>query len=150
VAWGALNGTYLVVSIASERLRRATVVLSGLRHVPLLHNALRRLWTFHLIVVSWVFFRAASLHDALGVFRAIGTNRPGRALAFESIGGRTMVVMAVGSLIVVELLQSRVNLRGFISSRPIIIKWPAYVAFVMVLLLLGNFASNQRFIYFQF
>jgi len=73
VAWGALHGSYLVVEHAvrarrsggekaAERPRAETPVLADLAHVAL---------TFVLVVVAWVFFRAASMHDAFVVLRAM-------------------------------------------------------------------------------
>jgi len=122
----------------------------SINRLPLLHSTFRRLVTFHLILMSWVFFRAASVTDALSALHAVFTNRAGRALTFESMGGRTVVVMAVASLVVCEVLQAKVGLRRFVSATPWAIRWPAYVAFVLMILLLGDFTSEQQFIYFQF
>jgi D-alanyl-lipoteichoic acid acyltransferase DltB (MBOAT superfamily) len=150
VIWGALNGVYLVASILSASVRQSLVKLSGIGRAPFLHSMLRRLVTFHLILLSWVFFRAASLNDAMVALHGIVTNRPGRELSLESLGGRTMVLMAVGALVTCELFQSRVSIRAYISGMPAVQRWPAYVAMVVILLMLGDFASEQRFIYFQF
>jgi D-alanyl-lipoteichoic acid acyltransferase DltB (MBOAT superfamily) len=150
VIWGALNGLYLIASIVSAPVRASLVRLSGLDRLPLLHSTFRRLVTFHLILASWVFFRAVSVRDALSSLHAVFTNRAGRALTFDSMGGRTVVVMAVASLIVCEVLQSTGSLRGFVSTTTWAIRWPAYVAFILMILLLGDFTSEQQFIYFQF
>jgi alginate O-acetyltransferase complex protein AlgI len=150
VIWGALNGAYLVTAIVTANVRTALVELSGLKRLPLLHRTIKRLITFHLILVSWVFFRAASVTDAIAALQAIVSNRAGAVLSFDSMGGRTIVVMAIGSLMVCEVLQSNINIRAFMSRRPWAIRWPAYVAFVLMLLLLGDFTSEQQFIYFQF
>ena len=150
VFWGALNGAYLVGSTVFAGARRSLVSWSGVDRVPLLHATLNRVWTFHLIVISWIFFRASSLTDAIGVLHAIVTNRPGRSAVFENPGGKTVIVLILATLMVCEMLQSRLNLREFIASRPAIVRWPVYVASVFALLLLGDFTSKQQFIYFQF
>jgi D-alanyl-lipoteichoic acid acyltransferase DltB (MBOAT superfamily) len=150
VVWGALNGLYLVTSVAFGGVRRSMVGLSGLARVPWLHAFVRWAITFHLIVLSWIFFRASSMGDALTTLRAIVSNAPGLALPYDIMGGRTAVVIAIGMLVVPEVLQSRIGIRDFISGRPAFARWPAYVALVMMFLLLGNFASPQQFIYFQF
>jgi alginate O-acetyltransferase complex protein AlgI len=150
VIWGALNGAYLVASIASVGARRSLIRLSGLQRVPFVHNALRLFLTFHLILISWVFFRAASVEHAMTMLHAIATARPGLGLPFESIGGRTIVVISILSLIVCESLQARIDIRAWISSRPAIVRWPTYVTLALIFLMLGDFASEQRFIYFQF
>jgi alginate O-acetyltransferase complex protein AlgI len=150
VIWGALNGAYVVASHASVKIRQAMVAWSGLDRLPGVHAVITGLVTFHLVVAAWVFFRAESIGDALFAFRAIGTNRPGLELSWDSIGGATRVTMSVTALIAGDVLQSRTHLRALISSQSVAIRWPAYVVIVVGFLLLGNFGSDQRFIYFQF
>jgi D-alanyl-lipoteichoic acid acyltransferase DltB (MBOAT superfamily) len=150
VVWGALNGAYVVASHASEKFRARIVALSGLDRVPRVHAVIAGLVTFHLVVAAWVFFRAESIADAIFALWAIATHRPGLELSLDSIGGATRVAMSVAALMAVEILQSRINLRGLISSQPVAIRWPAYIVLVVSFLLLGNFGSDQRFIYFQF
>jgi D-alanyl-lipoteichoic acid acyltransferase DltB (MBOAT superfamily) len=150
VFWGALNGIYLVGSIISSGARQFLLALSGLDRIPSLHRVFRVTLTFHLILISWVFFRASSLTDAMVALYAMATNRAGRGALFENTGGKTAVVLALGLLFVCEVAQSRLNLRAFVARRPAIIRWPVYVASLIMLLLLGDFTSEQRFIYFQF
>jgi len=150
VVWGALHGTYLVASLLFARARGALVALSGLDRVPYVHQTLRRVVTFHLVLISWVFFRAASFSDATSALKAVLTNRAGQSFSFELLGGRTLVALSVGALVMCELLQSRISMRDFISRRPAIVRWPVYVSLVLMLLMLGDFTSEQSFIYFQF
>jgi D-alanyl-lipoteichoic acid acyltransferase DltB (MBOAT superfamily) len=150
VIWGALNGVYLVTSILSTTLRASLVTLSGLDRLPILHSMVKRLVTFHLILLSWMFFRAGTVTEAVAALHAVVTNRPGQIISFESLGGRTIVVMSIAALVVCELLQSRLEIRAFLANRRWTVRWPAYVAFMLMLLLLGDFAAQQQFIYFQF
>jgi alginate O-acetyltransferase complex protein AlgI len=150
VAWGALNGAYVIASHASVNLRERIVALSGLDRVPRVHAVIAGLMTFHLVLAAWVFFRAESIADALFAFRAIATHRPGLELSWDSIGGATRVALSVAALGAVDVLQSRIGLRGLISSQSLAIRWPAYVVLIVGFLVLGNFGADQRFIYFQF
>ncbi len=66
--WGAFHGLYLA-------FERSLARLFGVRENtpppttfwPVL---LRRLWVFHWVCVSWIFFRCVSLHNALDYFRS--------------------------------------------------------------------------------
>jgi hypothetical protein len=118
--------------------------------VPILHRTFSRLFTFHLVLLSWIFFRAANLSQAIVVLRAIVTNHTGRALSLDVMGGRTMLILCIGSLVACELMQSRIRLRAAIARSAVMIRWPVYVGSVLFLLLLGDFVSKQQFIYFQF
>src|SRR5579859_6537254 len=66
VVWGALHGAVLSV----ERLifGKSTVVveLRGTRKLA------RQLLTFHIVCLSWIFFRAESVSDAFRMIRSLG------------------------------------------------------------------------------
>ena len=64
----------------------------------------------------------------------------------------TRAVIALAAIVFLEsvhLLQRRQGLRAFLSARPGWVRWPAYAAMVLLVLLLGKFKA-QSFIYFQF
>jgi len=69
VAWGALHGTYLVVEHAL-RARRPSQTKDSAR-APLGRELAQIALTFVLVLVAWVFFRAASVADAFAVLRAM-------------------------------------------------------------------------------
>src|SRR3990172_9381100 len=74
LVWGALNGSYQWAGLATRPLwRRVGEWLPRTsRSVPLL--VLRVLLTFHLIAITWVFFRAKTLGDAWLILKKIGLN----------------------------------------------------------------------------
>lgn len=74
VAFGAVHG----VAMASERWRRVRRRARGLpppAATPV-RQALRRVATFHVVCLGWVFFAAGSVGDALDVLRGIATRWP--------------------------------------------------------------------------
>ena len=73
LVWGALNGAYQIAGLASRPLW--TRIGARLPRVAASWPwiTLRALLTFHLIAISWVFFRAKSLGDAWLILRKIGT-----------------------------------------------------------------------------
>jgi len=74
VAWGALHGTYLVVehALRSKRAKNEKATeADGIRRGPIGADLLHVAFTFVLVCIAWVFFRAASVHDALVVLRAM-------------------------------------------------------------------------------
>ncbi len=63
--WGALHGTYILLSNASNNIRARFVEATGLINFPNIHKVLKVSATFSLISFAWIFFRANSLSDAL-------------------------------------------------------------------------------------
>jgi alginate O-acetyltransferase complex protein AlgI len=146
VLWGALNGLYLVSSLLTVRLRHAALRLTGLGEFPWVHKAFAIFCTFHLILLSWVFFRADSVRSAANILLRIGTQQGGLAFP-ESLGGISLVILV---LLVAELIQSRVNVVKTVTDSPRVLRWAFYVAAMSALIMFGRFQVEQPFIYFQF
>ncbi|MFZ5859010.1 MAG: MBOAT family O-acyltransferase [Chloroflexota bacterium] len=73
IIWGALHGTYFVLSALTESARARLASLLGLGGWPRLRAALSMLTTFALVSFAWIFFRAASLSDALYISGHLAT-----------------------------------------------------------------------------
>lgn len=76
IVWGALHGTYFILSALTESLRARLASLLGLGGWPRLRAALSTLTTFALVTFAWIFFRAASLADALYITRHLVSGWP--------------------------------------------------------------------------
>ncbi|MGH7782382.1 MAG: MBOAT family O-acyltransferase [Candidatus Binatia bacterium] len=146
VIWGALNGLYLVSSILTTKSRQAALRASGLGRLPGVHRAFGIFCTFHLILLSWVFFRADSAERAFSILSRIATRQGGLSFpdSRAEIGGVLIVFL------VAELLQSRGNVLKTVTNFPPVWRWAFYTAAMSVLILLGQFQAKQQFIYFQF
>ena len=139
VVWGAIHA----VALSVERLASAYWQPLGFR--PALVSTMRWLTTFHVICLSWVFFRAESFGQAFALL--------GRLTA----GGESIPLVSAGLLLIVglilaaqfvppaapEILRSRFGLSG-----------PGFqiIALVLVLTAIDAFGPDgvAPFIYFQF
>ena len=66
VVWGGLHGTYLVVEHAVRGGRKQSEQRPGI-----MRDLAQVVLTFLLVLVAWVFFRAATLADAMALLRAM-------------------------------------------------------------------------------
>jgi alginate O-acetyltransferase complex protein AlgI len=144
--WGALNGIYVAASmLARGRLRPQRL------HDPA-GGALRRFATFHLILVTWVFFRAATIADATTILSRIGTSL-GRmpALLAARLGTAEILIslLLIAALIAVEWLDEKRPVWDRLAARPVPVRWAAYYAIVVCLVVLGAW-NQQQFVYMQF
>jgi len=151
VVWGALHGTLLIVSHLSSGWRQRLVEKVGLMRRPLLHRWWRIFVTFHLVVGAFVVFRAASLADAWRVFAGIGRLQlsPGSLNAVVGSWNFLLAIFWVIALEIVETLHDRFDLRRVLARRGVVVRYLAYLALVLVILLFGVF-EEVEFIYFQF
>ena len=102
------------------------------------------------VTVAWVFFRAASVNDALYVLGHLFGGHGDSLFAHQSrrelgIGGLAAMVVAA-----VDWLQARGGAGGLLARQPAGVRWMVYYALGYGILLLGAFNSSAQFIYFQF
>jgi alginate O-acetyltransferase complex protein AlgI len=150
VVWGGLNGLYQVVSVMTRRLREK---VSGTLRVPEgLANALSVVVTFHLILVTWVFFRAASIADAMTVLSRVGSSAAALPAMLQARLVTTDVLFGIALVLVllaVEVLDERKPLWDRLAARPMVVRWTVYYAVIVALLVFGSW-QLQNFVYMQF
>lgn len=67
VAWGALHGSYLIAALLLQKKRARAVKALGLDRYPRLLKVINIAFTFTLVCVSYIFFRANTLADGFYV-----------------------------------------------------------------------------------
>lgn len=152
LVWGALNGAYQWAGLATRGLwRRLGAMLPRVAASAWL-RALRILLTFHLILVSWIFFRADTVEQALVVIRRIWAALPGLpALVplYPFTADHALGAALIALLIAVEALDERRPIRDRLAAAPVVLRWSAWYAGIFALVLLGRWQAGG-FIYMQF
>jgi D-alanyl-lipoteichoic acid acyltransferase DltB (MBOAT superfamily) len=152
VVWGAMHAGYLLVGVTTRGIRDHLARVVGLERLPRLRAALQVLVTFHLVLLAWVFFRAQNLGDAWAILESM--------VNFDLASKRTWVSRVVDgfdlfgcalAIIVMELAQwhSRRSDQTSFEHWPVWLRWPAYQALALAIILFGIF-NRSEFIYFQF
>ncbi|WP_263834163.1 MBOAT family O-acyltransferase [Salinibacter sp.] len=166
VVWGALHGGYLIAGIVTKPWREKLWVFAdrwlqtrkkyttlGFSSIDV--STFRRwtsvLVTFHLVLLAWIFFRANTVTEAFYILEHIFS---GKYTMYNLTGDldRYEFLIALVSIAVMELvhlMERKVNMRSFLSNRPMWLRYPAYLALVISILMFGQFGA-QEFIYFQF
>ncbi|MBI2373172.1 MAG: MBOAT family protein [Deltaproteobacteria bacterium] len=155
VAWGALHGGFMVASEVSRGLRARLTAAFGRAGAPgFLLDGLSLLFTFVLVCLAWVFFRAASLADATYVLTHMldGTHLSLRGV--ETILGRKasefwIAVWSIVVLVFVEAVDARLDLGRLLGRLPGPGRFLVYVSGGLLLMNLG-IPDDLPFIYFQF
>jgi len=155
VVWGALHGVFYLIGRATARVRSVAARILGEQSMPRIFAAWRTLFTFVLVTVAWVFFRAQSVSDALYVLthfyrmgnfhlRELDVYRLGLPrsdlLTSLTLAG---VVFAVDWLLINENQAAR----NVWQVRPI--RWALYYACAYCIVCFGVF-EHLEFIYFRF
>lgn len=151
VLWGALHGLYYVVYVAFlqltagrkkdvERWREGKLLTAG-----------KIVFTFCLVDLAWVLFRANSVSDAFYVFRnmfSFGWSDLSHLFSswFEGYGLYLLVILFI---FIVGLISLRGSIIERLSRLPIYIRWPIYYIFLFTMMVFAVVFGGQ-FIYAQF
>ena len=151
VIWGLLNGLYLVLGSITKDYRDRFFALIGLYPSTFSRKAIMRATTFLLTCAAWIVFRSRSLSDAGYVmshltsgwnFHEIGT--PHFLMRQMPIAILSIIMLEVG-----QMWHRKMDVPMILRQWPMALRWSAYAAFVMAVLLLGVYRGTE-FIYFQF
>ena len=137
--WGLLHGTGLAATRAwwSRRGRP--------RQVPPLRHALAVLGTYHFVLLTWIFFRAASVSEAFSLLGRIGS----LSVSFENISAMIGLVLAIG--VAAQLVRKdwyAWAMEGF-ARQPFYIHAAILTGLAMVLQFLGG-RGGAPFVYSRF
>lgn len=161
VIWGGLHALYVLLEIWL-----GGVALWGMRRLGRTEGTLLPDWlkiaiTFHLVVFSWIFFRANSLGDALLIIQKLGQigNTALSVTLFTPwidagvADPQVEMMLSVGLIVLLELIQwferYIATMEGTFTNNPRWLRWLAYVAMAIAITNLGV-AIDTPFIYFQF
>ena len=150
VVWGCLNGCFLVVGALTVAWRARVRQALGLDRWPGVERVIQTSITFGLISISWVFFRANTVADALHIIGHLFDGRGSSLRELGVTGGQLALSIAVLlALPVLEALQAADDPRAAIADRPAWLRWTVYYAVILLTISIGVF-NQSRFIYFQF
>ena len=113
---------------------------------------MQRAATFTVVLVAWVFFRAASLDEAMTVLSRIAAALPSLPSLLATYPWSFEVVLAIvliGLLMLVEVCEERFHAYEWLRSSPTPIRWATAYLLLASLVLLGNW-SLTRFVYMSF
>jgi alginate O-acetyltransferase complex protein AlgI len=143
VIWGALHGVYVI----AERLgnRAGSRLFVGERHEPrTVVRLIKVLVTFHLVVLSWVFFRADSVTEAVLVLKKIAFDH-GPIFWNELI---VQAALAASALVVLDIFHQRT---GYWTDDRFSGRFrAAYSCALLFAVVLFGVEQGSQFIYFQF
>jgi alginate O-acetyltransferase complex protein AlgI len=148
VVWGALNGFYqiLYLLLGGARTRLASLMPAWL------WNCLAILLTFHLIVFSWIFFRAESFAQAWAVIGRIQGALLQMPVLMANHPWTSGFWIALGLIVFLLAVEALDELRGlwiWLASRPVPLRWGFYYVVLGCLVVVGQWSLSE-FVYMRF
>lgn len=150
LVWGLLNGLYQWAQMGVSTLAAKLPVPSLLPER--LSGALATFLTFHLILVTWVFFRAASVEEAVLVLQRIAAaipDLPSVIRHYPFSGEHALGAGLIALLMGVEMLDERRPLAQRIAAWARPWRWALYYCVLGAIVVIGSW-QGSRAIYMQF
>lgn len=148
IVWGGLHACFFLPIILLDRNRKYLGVAAPNRYLPGARELFNMLFTFALVCIGWIFFRAEDLQHALGY---LGRMSEGPLLETRVLRKNAFLLLGIFIFIGVEWMQRhREHALEFRESRmPLWARASIYLTTALSILL---FAPKQEspFIYFQF
>jgi D-alanyl-lipoteichoic acid acyltransferase DltB (MBOAT superfamily) len=133
VVWGALHGIVLIIEKVFGKKTKDSY----------LNNFLKLSWTFLIVNIGWIFFRANNLSDAFYILTHIFTNTG------DILLGGVLVFLSLIILFVIATFYLYI-IKGWNKlNKPRIIRWLIYIIAILIIILFG-ITEDVAFIYFQF
>ena len=151
VLFGLFHGLMLVLETITEKPVAGFYERTGINRFPVLKKTIGIIYMFSLVVFSLFFFRANNLSDSM-LLLSNAFDFSNTAVSMKAIFKNLEVVfglMMIVILLLAEHFHAKHNLVRTIASKPMIIRWTAYIGVVFFVLLFGVL-HQEKFIYFQF
>ena len=146
--WGILFGIFLSYSNWTKDLHKRLRKRFHIRKTSKYYIFYKVILTFTLVLFAWIFFRADSLTEAIGIIRKIFTSAG--SVFYESSSDLVFSLFGIVALIAVDLKREYYNHRwSILYSKYPFVRIAGIVIIITTILLIGVFDGGQ-FIYFQF
>jgi alginate O-acetyltransferase complex protein AlgI len=144
IFWGALHALFFLPLLLTNQNRRYLEPIAG--RLPRPGELLRMIWTFVLVDLAWIFFRADDVQSAFAYLRGIA--QPSLLSLPDPLPVKLLAL--IGFMLAVEWLNRREAHGLALLGKARIatpLRWAAYLVIAVTLPFGG---SSNAFIYFQF
>ena len=153
IIWGGLNGLAMLPTLVVKPKAhiKAVELPGGTGWLPAPRSLGRMVWTFGFICLTWVFFRAKTLHDAILILSKMTLHLFDHAANLQTDGNLTISGM-IGLLLAFIAAEwfSRAHAHPLQMEKwPNPLRWSIYTALIWFILFVPP-PQTGGFIYFQF
>lgn len=160
IVWGALHGLYQVVGSLLQPLRDWLVKVFSVNRNAFSHKFFKGLVTFNLVNFAWIFFRSSSLTDAVRYIKYMFSQFNPWIFFDNSLYSMglsqkdfSLLIVCAAVLLVVSLLQRKMNLREKLDEQGLVFRWSIDLIAIFSIIILGIYGIGYTaadFIYAQF
>ncbi len=150
ICWGLLNAIYILPSIIFKTNRKNLEIAAKGKLFPNFHEISAIFITFCLTILAWIFFRSATVIDALSFIKSIFNSSSFTPPDFPGFNLSLKLIFIIIVFQIIEWLGREQNyaIAGIANYANRTLRWMVYISIIFVILIFSG--VNQEFIYFQF
>lgn len=146
IIWGALNAIYFLPLLLLKRNRNNLEIVSKGKLLPSPKALVNMVLTFSLVSLSWIFFRAESLEQALHILSKIGSLS---VISIPEIRPKTLLILIILFMLIEWIgREHQFAIAKIGLNWPRVLRWCFYFSIIICIILYA--VKQQEFIYFQF
>jgi D-alanyl-lipoteichoic acid acyltransferase DltB (MBOAT superfamily) len=148
VIWGALNALFIMPSIIFKTNRSNLEIAAKGKSLPSLRELFDILLTFSLTLIAWIFFRSASVGQALQIIGGIFSKD---LFKMPQTSPRPVILVIIILFVIIEWIgrEGRYAIENVGIRWTPVLRWSFY-SFIIVCIGMYMQTSGSDFIYFQF
>ncbi|MDC7293647.1 MULTISPECIES: MBOAT family O-acyltransferase [unclassified Butyrivibrio] len=160
ILWGLLHAVYQIIGFVLKPVRDGAVKLFKVNRSSFSHVLYKVIVTFLLVNFAWVFFRADSVSQAVGILKTCMHPAPWALTSGELFAhglneaNMLLALIGIGILVIVDIMNYKgVVIREKIMAQGIWFRYLVAIAAVLVILVCGIWGPGYdaaSFIYQQF
>ena len=158
--WGGINGLFIVLGDITYSIRERIRQFLNINDKCVSFRMLKTLTTFLLVDYAWLFFRANTIKEAIGITKKIFTGTYFYQFfdgTIYSLGLNAnnfwFMIISLIILALVDMVSRRINIFSWIETQNIYFKWGVYYVLIFSIIIFGIYGASydtKAFIYFQF
>ena len=160
VVWGGIHGFIQILEKeAADLIKKLGIKV---KTEVFSYKVLKMLFTYFVVTIAWIFFRADNVSLAFAYIRQMFTNFDFAVLFNGSLyklglvkNDMTVLCIGVVILFLTELVRYKKNMRieKYLCTQNLWFKWAVLIVMILCVVLFGEYGINYNaaeFIYFQF
>lgn len=161
VVWGAMHGVVQIFGDVTKPLREKLTALLHVNTDCFSYRLFRTVWTFIIVDIAWIFFRANGTRAAIDMLRRmfmrfnpwIFTDGSLYTLGLDSKNFWLLVFCTLAMFLVDKYREQGKCVRGTLAKQNLPFRWAFYYIGLLTLIIFGVYGVGfdaSQFIYFQF
>lgn len=156
LVWGLLHGLYQVVGSLLMPVRDRLVAVTKTDRSSFSHRLMKQIFTFFLVMLAWIFFRADSVTQALQMIRQMAAFNPwvlfNQSVYLLGLDAKNVWILffAIVVLLLVSIMQTETDIRGWLAKQGIVFRYAVVYLALFAVLIFGIYGPGYdavQFIY---